>query len=342
MWIRHFVFISWIRRNDRSICWGWRMPLWDTRQTCPCSRDVNLKLAAGDRIGLLGVNGAGKSTLVKALASGATLLSGQRVLAKDTRIGYFAQHQLDQLEPAQSPMDHLRGYAAKESEVELRKYLGSFGFSGERIFEPIAPFSGGEKARLVLALLIRQQPNLLLMDEPTNHLDLEMRQALSVALIEYSGALVVISHDRHLLRSVCDELLIVHDGIVDRFTESLDGYPDWLKAHQARDAPAVPLDVDDSPRQTSKKQLRQQEAERRRRLKPLLDAVRDVELRLEKARSRLEVVEKSLGDGDLYALPQRKAELPGLLKEQAALTSAIDQLESDWLQASELLDEKVD
>ena len=205
----------------------------------PVLSDVSIKLAAGDRIGLLGVNGAGKSTLVKALASGSTLLDGERTLARDTRIGYFAQHQLDQLSPDHSPMDHLRERAPDEPELPLRKYLGSFGFSGERIFEPVAPFSGGEKARLVLALLIWEKPNLLLLDEPTNHLDLDMRQALSVALIEYAGALVVISHDRHLLRSVCDELWIVHDGIVDRFTESLDDYPAWLKAHQVSDAPAV-------------------------------------------------------------------------------------------------------
>ena len=201
----------------------------------PVLDNVELHLAAGDRIGLLGVNGAGKSTLVKALASGSTLLGGERLLSKDTKIGYFAQHQLDLLKPEQSPIDHLRVYAAKDRELEQRNYLGRFGFSGERIFEPVAPFSGGEKARLVLALIIRQQPNLLLLDEPTNHLDLEMRQALSVALMEYSGALVVISHDRHLLRSVCDELLIVHDGVVDRFNRSLDEYPAWLREQQRRD-----------------------------------------------------------------------------------------------------------
>ena len=198
----------------------------------PVLANVNLNLSAGDRIGLLGVNGAGKSTLVKALASGSTLLDGERVLSKDTKIGYFAQHQLELLRPEQSPIDHLRVYAGGDREQDHRNYLGRFGFSGERIFEPVAPFSGGEKARLVLALMIRQQPNLLLLDEPTNHLDLEMRQALSVALIEYTGALVVISHDRHLLRSVCDELLIVHDGIVDRFKRSLDEYPAWLKERE--------------------------------------------------------------------------------------------------------------
>ncbi len=194
---------------------------------------VNLHLSAGDRIGLLGINGAGKSTLVKALARGSTLLAGERVISKDTKIGYFAQHQLELLKPEDSPLDHLRVYAPADREQDHRNYLGRFGFSGERIFEPVAPFSGGEKARLVLALMIRQEPNLLLLDEPTNHLDLEMRQALSVALIEYSGALVVISHDRHLLRSVCDELLIVHDGSVERFTQSIDDYPAWLQARES-------------------------------------------------------------------------------------------------------------
>jgi len=191
--------------------------------------NIDLNLSAGDRIGLLGVNGAGKSTLVKALSTGSTLLKGERVLSKDTKIGYFAQHQLELLRPEHSPIDHLRDYAPGDREQDHRNYLGRFGFSGERIFEPVAPFSGGEKARLVLALMIRQGPNLLLLDEPTNHLDLEMRQALSVALIEYTGALVVISHDRHLLRSICDELLIVHDGEVERFNRSLDDYQTWLR-----------------------------------------------------------------------------------------------------------------
>jgi len=310
----------------------------------PVLSEINLNIAAGDRLGLLGVNGAGKSTLVKALASGSTLLTGDRLLSKDTKIGYFAQHQLDLLNPDQSPVDHLREHAPNDRESDLRNYLGRFGFSGERIFDPVAPFSGGEKARLVLALMIRQQPNLLLLDEPTNHLDLEMRQALSVALIEYSGALVVISHDRHLLRSVCDELLIVHDGIVDRFQRSLDDYPAWLKEQQIRegqtddDMDSDSSDSEGSNKSSNRKQTRQQEAQRRQRLKPLFDRVKKIEKQLASNRLAQELLEKRLSHEALYTDPDRKTELTEILKEQATLKSEIDTLEWDWLEASEALE----
>jgi len=306
----------------------------------PVLSNIKLNLAAGDRVGLLGVNGAGKSTLVKALATGSTVLSGERLLSKDTKIGYFAQHQLDQLTPEQSPIDHLRLYAPDDRESEQRNYLGRFGFSGERIFEPVAPFSGGEKARLVLALMIRQGPNLLLLDEPTNHLDLEMRQALSVALIEYSGALVVISHDRHLLRSVCDELLIVHDGVVDRFDRALDEYPAWLKEQQIREGqPDVKSEaLAQVSKPPSKKQLRQREAQRRQRLKPLFDKVRTIEQQLNTSRTELETLEKILADQAIYTDPGRKTELADLINEQSSLKSAIDTLEWNWMEASEALE----
>ena len=303
----------------------------------PVLRDVNLNLAAGDRIGLLGVNGAGKSTLVKALAHGSTLLDGERNISKDTSIGYFAQHQLELLKPEQSPIDHLRDYAPADREQDHRNYLGRFGFSGERIFEPVAPFSGGEKARLVLALMIRRKPNLLLLDEPTNHLDLEMRQALSVALIEYTGALVVISHDRHLLRSVCDELLIVHDGIVDRFTLSLDDYPAWLREREA--GTTTTDSKENSTRKATKKEQRQQQAERRRRLKPMYDRVRVIEERMASLRSQLDAFEKRLGDESLYADQDRKDELTGLLQQQADTRADLQALESNWLEASEALED---
>jgi len=301
--------------------------------------DINLNLLAGDRIGLLGMNGAGKSTLVKALSSGSTLLRGERNLSKDTRIGYFAQHQLDLLRPEQSPVDHLREYAAGDREQDLRNYLGSFGFGGERIFEPVAPFSGGEKARLVLALMIRQRPNLLLLDEPTNHLDLEMRQALSVALIEYSGALVVISHDRHLLRSVCDELLIVHDGVVDRFDPGLDDYPAWISEQEEKSGQVEAKWKDAAPKSVNKKQQRKEQAERRKRLKPLRDKVRDVEKQLASNRKRLDELEARLADESIYTDPDRKDELTQLVRDRGAVKSTIDSLESEWLEASEVLEE---
>jgi len=301
--------------------------------------NINLNLSAGDRIGLLGVNGAGKSTLVKALSTGSTLLKGERVLSKDTKIGYFAQHQLELLRLEDSPIDHLRDYAPKDREQDHRNYLGRFGFSGERIFEPVAPFSGGEKARLVLAMMIRQGPNLLLLDEPTNHLDLEMRQALSVALIEYTGALVVISHDRHLLRSVCDELLIVHDGIVDRFDRSLDDYPTWLREQEEKSEQAAAKWQEGPAKTINKKQQRQEQAQRRQRLKPLYDKVRDVEEELASSRSRLTELEARLADDSIYVDPSRKDELTQLIQDRVAAKSTIEALEWEWLEASEKLEQ---
>ncbi|MEO0421431.1 MAG: ATP-binding cassette domain-containing protein [Pseudomonadota bacterium] len=298
---------------------------------------VNVTLAAGDRIGLLGVNGAGKSTLVKALSTGSTLLTGERTLAKDTRVGYFAQHQLELLDPAQSPIELLRRVAPDDREQDHRNFLGRFAFNGERIFEPVAPFSGGEKARLVLALLIRQGPNLLLLDEPTNHLDLEMRQALSIALMEYAGAVVVISHDRHLLRSACDELLIVHDGTVDRFAESLDEYPNWLKERETEDGAKPEADAS-SARTPNKKQQRQAQAEARKRLKPLLDRVKRIEKELSKHRETLAGIESQLADADLYADGGRKDELKRLLKDQGEHKTLIETQEWEWLEASEALE----
>ena len=300
---------------------------------------IDLNLSAGDRIGLLGVNGAGKSTLVKALSTGSTLLKGERLLSKDTKIGYFAQHQLELLRPEHSPIDHLRDYAPNDREQDHRNYLGRFGFGGERIFEPVAPFSGGEKARLVLALMIRQGPNLLLLDEPTNHLDLEMRQALSVALIEYTGALVVISHDRHLLRSVCDELLIVHDGIVDRFNRSLDDYPTWLKEQEEKAEQATAKWQEAPAKSVNKKQQRQEQAQRRQRLKPLYDNVRDVEKELAVQRAGLTDLDTRLSDESIYADPSRKDELTQIVRDQAEAKSSIESLEWEWLEASEKLEQ---
>ena len=299
---------------------------------------ICLNISAGDRVGLLGVNGAGKSTLVKALSTGSTLLTGDRTLSKDTKIGYFAQHQLELLRPEHSPIDHLRDYAPEDREQDHRNYLGRFGFSGECIFEPVKPFSGGEKARLVLALMIRQGPNLLLLDEPTNHLDLEMRQALSVALIEYTGALVVISHDRHLLRSVCDELLIVHDGVVDRFDLSLNDYPAWLKEQEDKSNPVEAKWQYESAKPVNKKQQRREQAQRRQRLKPMYDKVRDIEKKLATCRAQLHEYDNRLADESIYTDTNRKDELTQLVRDQAAAKAQIESLEWDWLEASEILE----
>jgi ATP-binding cassette subfamily F protein 3 len=299
--------------------------------------EVCLRLGAGDRIGLLGSNGAGKSTLVKALVNGSTLLAGERTVNKHTHTGYFAQQQLELLRMDCSPLWHVQHQAPDAREQELRNHLGSFGFQGDRVTEPVAPFSGGEKARLVLALLVLQKPNLLLLDEPTNHLDLDMRHALSVALMEYSGALLVISHDRHLLRSVCDDLYIVHNGRLHEFRQSLDDYPNWLKNQDAESADQDP----GKPQVTtvsSKKQSRQDEARRRKQLKPYMDVVRKIDRQMNQKRSELSGLEKLLTDESLYTDASRKEEISSLLQKQAGLKSSLESLEWEWLEASESLE----
>jgi len=301
-------------------------------------KDIRLRLGAGDRIGLLGSNGAGKSTLVKALVDGNTLLNGERTVNKHTQIGYFAQQQLELLRIDESPLWHVQRQATGSREQELRNHLGRFGFQGDRITDPVAPFSGGEKARLVLALLILQKPNLLLLDEPTNHLDLDMRHALGMALMEYGGALLVISHDRHLLRSVCDELYVVHNGRLHEFRQPLDEYPNWLKTQDEE------LDEGQTPapqvtRTSSKKQNRQDEARRRQQLKPHRDLVRNIDKLMKKHRSDLVGIEDKLHDESLYTDTSRKEEMTTLLQQQAELKSSLETLEWDWLEASEKLEE---
>jgi len=298
---------------------------------------INLRLGAGDRIGLLGSNGAGKSTLVKALVDGSTLLSGERAVNKHTHSGYFAQQQLELLRMDCSPLWHMQRQAPEAREQELRNHLGRFGFQGDRITDPVAPFSGGEKARLVLALLVLQKPNLLLLDEPTNHLDLDMRHALSVALMEYSGALLVISHDRHLLRSVCDDLYIVHNGRLHEFRQSLDEYPNWLK-----DQDAALEDKRSGNGQitavANKKQNRQDEAKRRQQLKPYMDTVRKIDRKLDQQRTELGALEQLLMEESLYTDNGRKDEMTRLLQQQAGLRSSLETLEWEWLEASEALE----
>lgn len=299
---------------------------------------IRFRLGAGDRVGLLGANGAGKSTLVKALVDGSTMLSGERSVNKHTHIGYFSQHQLELLRMDCSPLWHVQRLAPDTREQELRNHLGHFGFRGKRIDEPVKPFSGGEKARLVLALLVLQRPNLLLLDEPTNHLDLEMRHALSMALVEYSGALLLISHDRHLLRSVCDVLYVVHNGRLTEFRQSIDDYPKWLKAQDAPSAGESRPAPQTTP-SSSKKRNRQAEARRRQMLKPHSDRVLKIERAMNQHKTNLAALENSLHDESLYTDAARNEEMTKLLQQQAKLKSALEALEWQWLEASEALEE---
>ncbi|MBT8062792.1 MAG: ATP-binding cassette domain-containing protein [Gammaproteobacteria bacterium] len=300
----------------------------------PVVSGVNLEIAAGSRIGLLGVNGAGKSTLLKTLVDGSTMLSGERTLHRHTRIAYFAQHQLDLLRMDCSPMWHVQQQAPDLTDQELRNHLGKFGFRGERIDEPVSPFSGGEKARLVLAVMILQQPNLLLLDEPTNHLDLEMRHALSMALVDYSGAMLVISHDRHLLRTVCDELYMVHDGELMEFRHELDEYPAWLRDQ----ALASSGSENRSKAPPSRKEQRQQQALMRQQLQPLTSRVRQIEKKMTELRKSLEQLDSKLSEERFYADPSLKDALAELVQEQGANRKLLESLEWEWLEASEQLE----
>jgi len=299
--------------------------------------DIQFRLGAGDRIGLLGSNGAGKTTLVKALVDGSTLLAGERTVNKHTHVGYFAQHQLELLRMDCSPLWHVQHQSPETREQDLRNHLGRFGFHGDRVTEAVAPFSGGEKARLVLALLVLQKPNLLLLDEPTNHLDLDMRHALGVALMEYEGALLVISHDRHLLRSVCDELFIVHNGSLHEFRQPLDEYTNWLREQEALPEGEKP-GAAAATATSSKKQNRQDEAKKRQLLKPYMDKVKSIDRQMSQHRADLGGIEQQLADETLYTDAARKEEMTRLLVRQAGLKSSLETLEWEWLEASEQLE----
>jgi ATP-binding cassette subfamily F protein 3 len=305
-------------------------------------QSLNLTIVPGARIALLGRNGAGKSTLMKLLAGDLDARDGKRTEARDLRIGYFAQHQLEQLDVEESPLQHLRRHggeaAARSTEQELRSFLGGFGFSGDRVFEPVGPFSGGEKARLVLALVSFRRPNLLLLDEPTNHLDLEMRQALAVALQDYEGAVVLVAHDRHLLRAVADELILVDAGRAAPFDGDLEDYARWFLT-SAAPAQEQETAAKSAPEQTSeqKKQRKREEAERRNRLSPLRAEVARCEARIAELERQRQEMEAALANPDVYS-EQAKPRLQELLKLQAQLRRDLHASEEAWVAASERLD----
>src|SRR5688572_8601955 len=283
---------------------------------------VSFTISPGARIALLGHNGAGKSTVIKLLAGELPALGGERVEAKDLRIGYFAQHQLEQLKEGDSPLQHVRSMAGpsavKATEQELRDFLGTFGFRGDRVFEAIGPFSGGEKARLVLALLSYLRPNLLLLDEPTNHLDLEMRQALALALQDYSGAVLMVSHDRHLLRTVIDEFYIVADGRATSFDGDLDDYAKWA-ADNPRDAiENAEKAIKSTPTAEPGATRKQPGPARRNRSSALNTQLASLDKQLAKLQQRQHEIALGLSAADVYDAAN-KSRLRELLEHQANL-----------------------
>ena len=296
---------------------------------------VKLQLTPGARIGLLGPNGAGKSTLIKNLAGELEPLAGALRRGENLEVGYFAQHQLDSLDGKASPLLHLQRLAPTEREQTLKDFLGGFDFRGARIDEPVLNFSGGEKARLALALIAWGRPNLLLLDEPTNHLDLEMRLALTMALQEFSGAVLVVSHDRHLLKSTTDNFLLVAEGRVEPFDGDLDDYARWLVDYRQRNAPAS-TSVANGER-TDKKAQRQAAAALRQQLAPHKREAEKLEASLGKLHEELARIETRLADSSLYEAAKRD-ELKELLARQAALKVEESSLEERWMTALELLE----
>lgn len=298
---------------------------------------VQLTIRPGERIGLLGRNGAGKSTLIKLLANELTMLSGKRVEGKDLRIGYFAQHQLEQLRPEQSPLQHMLKLDPLTREQEHRNYLGGFDFAGEMATTPCASFSGGEKSRLALALLIWQRPNLLLLDEPTNHLDLEMRHALTVALQEYQGGVILVSHDRALLRATSEKFVLVADGKAEIFDGDIDDYKAWLDQQRLQEKAQA---QSAAPESTNKIERAQSKADRQSRLaerRPLLKESEQLESQLVKWNAEKQQYDTRLASADIYE-QANKTELQELLKAQASINQKIEQAEERWLELQDQLE----
>ncbi|NVK22733.1 MAG: ATP-binding cassette domain-containing protein [Kangiellaceae bacterium] len=315
---------------------------YDTEQGFnPILNSVGFSLMPGDRIGLLGKNGAGKSTLIKVLADELVIAAGEKVAAKNIKIGYFAQHQLEQLHPEMSPLQHLQRDYPDATEQELRNFLGGFDFNGDKALEPVAPFSGGEKARLVLAMLVYSKPNLLLLDEPTNHLDLEMRHAMTMAFQAFQGAMLLVSHDRHMIRTVCDDLYLVANGRVESFTGDLDDYAKWSledALEQKNSAKAVAENItNELENSVSRKEQRKLDAEKRKQLQPLRNKLKKLEQQLEALQQRKLELDELMADPSLYE-EANKGKMLELTSEYNQVNQQIEQLEEDWLMLNEELE----
>lgn len=305
-------------------------------------RGVSLTLSPGSRIGLLGANGQGKSTLVKTLAGELPLLSGERTQGEHLRIGYFSQHQLEALDGDASPFAHLQALDRSAPEQAVRNFLGGFGFGGDQVDTPVERFSGGERARLALALISWQKPNLLLLDEPTNHLDLDMRHALNVALQAFPGALVLVSHDRHLLRALTDDFYWVHQGRVEPFDGSLEDYEKALfqalrQGEAAGAANGVPESAASVGEPEDRRQRRRDNAALRQRLSPLRKAVQQAERDVERLTAEMAELEAQLADPAVYEATQ-KDRLKTLMAQQQQRRTVLAEAEERWLTLSEELE----
>lgn len=301
-------------------------------------KGIVLAIRPGERIGLLGRNGAGKTTLIKLLAKELAPLSGKRVEGKDLNIGYFAQHQLEQLRLDESPLQHMMKLDPLTREQEHLNFLGGFDFKGDMARSPCLNFSGGEKSRLALALLIWTRPNLLLLDEPTNHLDLEMRHALTMALQDYQGGVVLVSHDRALLRASCDEFVLVADGQAVPFDGDLEAYSLWLNEQRLKEKQNVQATLEVKP---AKQDRAMNKAERQARIaerRPLLKEVAELDNRIAAWQEEKQACDARLNDNDLYSAADKTA-LQDLLKKQAELIKQIEQAEERWLDLHERLEE---
>ena len=303
---------------------------------------VELGIMPGQRIGLLGANGAGKSTLIKSIAGELAPLAGKRHTGEHLRIGYFAQHQLEALDPDASPFLHLQRLSPQASEQSIRDFLGGYGFHGEQALAPVGRFSGGEQARVALALVAWLRPNLLLLDEPTNHLDLEMRHALTLALQEYPGAVLLVSHDRHLLRNTVDEFLLVADGAVTPFDGDLEDYRKLLASRSRADDTVDTTDaVDAVATRVDRRDERRLAAERRERLRPLRQRISGLEAEMNELHAGLQATEAQLQDPQLYETGH-STQVQELLRQQAALQQQLAGCEEAWLEASEELESCLD
>ncbi len=297
---------------------------------------IKLSLAPGDRIGLLGANGAGKSTLIKLLAGAIPAIGGERIAAKDLAIGYFAQHQLEQLDPEASPVEHLKRLDARLGEQAARDFLGGFGFDGDRALSDVAPFSGGEKARLCLALTVYQRPNLLLLDEPTNHLDLDMREGLTEALNDFPGALVLVSHDRALIRACCETLLLVGGGRFDEYSGDLDDYARGVQRASGGERSSSATAA--APTTQNRRDGRRDRAEQRARTAALRKNVLGIEQRLTQLDELLGKTEAALADETLYDGAHAK-QINDFTRKAGELKSKRQALEEEWLQAQAELEQ---